>query len=125
MAPLSAVSESLQGVTHVRRISEYSGEPGKVAADAEALAANFRQYLEHRFVGDIVADEDGNTACKRRMSHQLANAVAFVDARPLDLEHCLAQQQFGWLVGKCGAAGGDVPAQAFCQLRRFPVMQRE
>src|SRR5947207_4372397 len=100
MDTLSAVGESLQGLTHVRRIPEYSSEPRKVATDAEALAANFRQHRENRFIGDIITDEDGHTAGKRRMSHQFANTIAFVYAGSLDFEHCLAQQQFGRLLDR-------------------------
>ena len=58
MAPLSAVSESLQGVTHVRRISEYSGEPGKVAAEDTANRCicegiDIRHHFLTVFVGNL------------------------------------------------------------------------
>ena len=125
MNGLPNVGKSAQDVTHVRRISKYSGQPRKVTIDAEPLASDFGQDLENGFIGHIIANEYRHSPREGRMRHQPANALAFVDARTLDLEHCLALQQFGRLARKCRLARRDMPAQAVCQPGRFPIVQRE
>ena len=96
-----------------------------MAADGEAFAADCRQRLEHRFIGDVVAEKHRRAAGERRLRHQIAHRVAFVDARTLDLEHRLAEQQFGRLVRKGRAGGRDVVAQRLGLLRRLAIMQRD
>src|SRR5262249_2776733 len=49
----------------------------------------------------------------------------FIDAWTLDLEHRLAEQQFGRLPRKRRPDGRNMPAQAFGQFGRFPVVQRQ
>lgn len=93
--------------------------------DAEALAADFGQNSEYRFIGDVVADEYGYPAREGRMGHQLADGLSFVDARALYFKYCLAKKQFGWLAWKSRATASDMPAKTFCQLRSFSIVQSE
>src|SRR6478735_11630858 len=125
MNSLYNVGKSAQDVTHVRRISEYSGQPRKVTIDTESLATDFGQDLENGLIGHIIPNEDRHSPGEGRMRHQPANAFALVDAWTLDLEHCLALQQFGRLARKCLLARSDMPAQAVCQPGGFPIVQRE
>src|SRR6185437_2355470 len=109
----------------LRRTREYSSQPREITTDAETLAANFRQHFENRLIGDIIADENRDATGKGRMRHQLANARAFVDTRPLDFEYRLSQEQFGRFGGKLLARCGHVMPQAFGILRRLAIVQRQ
>src|SRR5258708_40105734 len=115
--------QRLKRATDVSRTFEDSRQPREVTTDAKTFAADRRQDLENRFICNIVADEDRHTAGEWRMSHQPANALAFVDARTFDFEHSFTQQQFCRLTGQRRSACGYMPAETLCLLRRFSVGQ--
>src|SRR5262249_2886487 len=121
----SPIGKNSQGVTDLRRIFEYSRQPRKVTIDTETLATNFGQNLEYRLIGHVISDKHRHSSGEGRVLHQPANTLAFIDAWTLDLEHRLAEQQFGRLPRKRRPDGRNMPAQAFGQFGRFPVVQRQ
>ena len=77
---------------HVARRLEHAGDALHFAPDRETDAVEFRQHLECRLVGHVVADEDRAASLERRVLHQLAHRGALVERGLLHLHHRFARQ---------------------------------
>ena len=61
------------------RLIELTGHTLRVAANRKSNPAQAGHCCEHRFIGDIVADENRPAAEERFVRHQLADAGRLVE----------------------------------------------
>ena len=69
-----------------------SGNTPDACADGERGSVEFGHDREHRFIRDIVADEQRTAVAERRTLHQFPNAARLADVGMLDLEDAFARQ---------------------------------
>src|SRR4029077_1136963 len=72
--PSFAINETRKPRAHVARFVKMSGHALRAPAHGKCKTTKIGHDREHRFVGDVIADENRTAAAERLVGHQFANA---------------------------------------------------
>ena len=101
----------------IRRV-EMPRHAFRTPADGECETVEVRHDAEHRFIGDVIADEERATSSERLMRHQFEHAGRLGETGMLDLANALAGQHLDRRVRQSARISDTAAWIAFSARRR-------
>src|SRR6202790_1709720 len=123
--PSFAINETRKPRAHVARFVKMTGHALRAPAHGEGESTQIRHDRKHRFIGDVIADENRTAAAERLVAHQFANARCLVKAGLLDFADAFSRQDFDRRIRQIGPDQGHRRVNRLLRMRRQPVVKRQ
>jgi len=122
---VAIVEQTREELAHVARRIEMTRHALRAAANGKCKTVVIRHDRKHRFVRDVVADEQGLAALEWGVCHQFAHAARLGETGMLDLADAFSGQHFDRRVRQIGADQRDRFIDRLLGMRRQAIMQRQ